>query len=80
MDRKTAFEIASGLNTQNSRPEPLTFWEWECPECEYINPRSDADLQARGWIGTIQCARCKRRFELSGLWSHGFAQETEAQS
>ena len=54
----------------------LTFWEWECPECEHINPRSDADLQARGWIGTIQCANCKRRFELSGLWSHGFAQET----
>jgi hypothetical protein len=52
-------------------------WEWECPECCNINSRSNADLQNRGWIGTIQCNECLRRFELKGLYQHGFAQETE---
>lgn len=56
----------------------LTFWEWECPECEHLNPRSDEDLQRRGWIGTIQCADCKRRFELKGLYEYGFTFENRA--
>lgn len=58
----------------------MTFFEWECPECCHINPREDDDLQRRGWIGTIQCFACKRRFELKGLYEHGFVFENSDES
>lgn len=57
--------------------DDLTFWSWECPECEHVNARQDDDLQRRGWIGTVQCSGCLRRFELIQLYKQGYAIENE---
>jgi len=58
--------------------EPLTFFEWECPECEHLNPIEDSQTQA-GYSGvTVPCASCHRRFKLDMLDAHGFVFESKA--
>jgi hypothetical protein len=59
-------------------PEPLTFFEWNCPECDHYNPIEDAQTQA-GYNGVVvACSECKRRFKLDALDAHGFVFESKA--
>jgi hypothetical protein len=52
-------------------------WEWECPDCFHVNPRSEEDFKLRGWVGTQRCANCKRIYELLHIYQHGFARLAE---
>jgi transcription elongation factor Elf1 len=53
----------------------IKFYEWECPECEELNPVQD---HQKNFKGTAQCRSCHRAFQLKGLYQHGFVQENEA--
>lgn len=54
-------------------------YEWQCPTCDHVNERtSTKHCDACEYVGTTQCKKCKRRFELTHLNERGLIYNLEA--